>query len=84
MKFHTRRQWEAIYGELDRKFYCDSLLKPKSMEHYLIEHFKSMISTWKSHWVANGENACLDTCLEECWKSLVAFWKTLAIAMESS
>jgi UDP-galactopyranose mutase len=45
MKYHTRKQWEAIYSELDCKFYYDWPLKPKSMERYLTEQFKSMRST---------------------------------------
>jgi len=48
MKYHTRRQWEAIYEELEQKFYYDPPLRPKIVERYFIEHFKSMKATWKS------------------------------------
>jgi hypothetical protein len=57
MKYHTRRQWEAIYERLEQQFYYDPPLRPKIVERYLIKHFKSMRATWKSQWVVKGESA---------------------------
>ncbi len=55
----------------------------KVCERYLSKHFKSMRSTWNSHWLANGKTTRPNTCLEECWKSLVAYWKTPIAIVES-
>jgi hypothetical protein len=57
MKYHARKQWEAIYEELEQQFYYDPPLRPKTMEKYLTKHFKPMRATWKSQWVVKGENA---------------------------
>jgi hypothetical protein len=43
-----------------------------------------MKSTWKSHWLANGEFTRPNTCPKNCWKSSIAYWKTLAAIVESS
>lgn len=84
MKYHTRRQWEVIYEKLEQQFYYDPPLRPKTMEIYLIEHFKFMRATWKSQRVAKGESAQLDNCPKECWKASMTYWKTPTTIMESS
>jgi hypothetical protein len=66
MKYHTRRQWEAIYEKLEKQFYYDPPLKPKIVERYLIDHLKSMRATWKSQWVVKRESARPDNCPKEC------------------
>jgi hypothetical protein len=48
MKYHTRKQWDAIYEKLEQQFYYDPVLRPKTVEKYLTEHFKLMRATWKS------------------------------------
>jgi hypothetical protein len=48
VKYHTRKQLDIIYEELEQQFYYDPPLRPKTMEKYLTKHFKLMKATWKS------------------------------------